>query len=83
MAGMVKLMEVTMIQVTPRVVQWYVFNQHNEGKRYGSLAYARQNATDDRFTVARVIGDKITHMWDWTGRPMQFITHGGDYGEWR
>ncbi len=51
-----------------------------------SMAKARMDAMlkdlPDGWMIGRVVKDRIADMWDKHGK-LEFVSHGGDHGEWR
>lgn len=66
-----------------RSIRWVVFSRNTQVTNCRTKNEAQNLCSKDWMQVGRCVGDRITHMWDWTGRPLQFVSHGGDHGEWR
>lgn len=47
-----------------------------------ALEYLRQRR-DSQCKAFRLNGNRLVAGWDITGRELQFVSHGGDHGEWR
>lgn len=66
---------------------YQIFLGNSAGRSFrtkrAALARAQRLQEPPQITVALLHGDRISRMWDQQGHEMQFISHGGDQGEWR